>query len=159
MILAPDQFTPGSASVGITGFRLSGLSSLDRASSLGQMFSGSVILDRVHEKTGAERVNVALLKKSASLKFTIPDSVKIRDTYFLTFPNGEVRESPFASRYIGADGFLLTGTRISLSLPLAVEGTYQIEFVQADGLAYVNIPVTRGPVWNILAPDILIRKK
>ncbi len=41
---------------------------------------------------------------------------------------------------------------ISLSLPTVDNGTYMIEIVKDDGTAYVNLPITRGMVWNIIQP-------
>lgn len=40
---------------------------------------------------------------------------------------------------------------MSITVPFKTDGTYLIELVQSNGLAYVNLPLTRGQVWNVLS--------
>ncbi len=88
-----------------------------------------------------------------------PTDIKIIDTYFVTFPSGEVHKYSFSPTLIGDDGFLKQNIRVVLTLPLPLTGTYKIEFVDASGLAYVNIPISRGFVWNILPAENIQKKK
>lgn len=46
---------------------------------------------------------------------------KIRNTYYLTLPNGGVQELHFSQEFVGTDNFLIPGKKISISLPTANE--------------------------------------
>lgn len=63
-----------------------------------------------------------------------------------------MREFEFPLSFVGTGGYLIPGKNITLSVPTAEEGTYLIEAVRSDGIAYFNLPITRGKVWNILKP-------
>lgn len=116
------------------------------------MYSGSVILDRTHETIGADRVSIRTVKNIANIRFNVPKDIKIRSKYYIIFPDGNVKEYPFESKYIASDTFLLSGSSITIPLPLTQDGTYILEIVQQDGIAYANIPLRRGNVWSILEP-------
>lgn len=118
-----------------------------------------VNLDYVHESTGGNLVSILNTQKNVVIRMKTPSNTKIRDTYFLTFPNGEVHEYPFSALLIGDDGFLRSNIRVVLSLSLALTGTYKLEFVDSAGLAYINIPVSHGVVWNILPSENIQKKK
>lgn len=51
-----------------------------------------------------------------------------------------------------SDGYLRTGQKIQLRVQTLLTGTYLIETVDHTGLAYFNIPVSTGTVWNVLEP-------
>ncbi|MBP6981407.1 hypothetical protein KBB25_01380 [Candidatus Gracilibacteria bacterium] len=159
LILNPDKFLPGTANVQIHGYTLSTPSSLDRSLKIPSFFSGSVFLDYISESIGSEKITLLNTGKNTLIRGKIPSNVKIRDSYFLTLPSGEVHEFPFPSGLIGEDGFLKPNIKITLPLNLSSIGTYRLEFVQSDGLAYINIPITRGMVWNILSPNLPIKKR
>lgn len=159
LILNPDKFLPGTANVQIHGYTLSTPSSLDRSLKIPSFFSGSVFLDYVSESIGSEKITLLNTWKNTLIRWKIPSNVKIRDSYFLTLPSGEVHEFPFPSWLIWEDGFLKPNIKITLPLNLSSIGTYRLEFVQSDGLAYINIPITRWMVWNILSPNLPIKKR
>lgn len=54
-----------------------------------------------------------------------------------------MRELDFPKEYVGSNGFLLPGKIIVLSLPTSEKGTYLVESVQEDGIAYFNLPIVR----------------
>ena len=95
------------------------------------------------EKIGQSPVSLRTNTRGAILKFKTPLDTKIRDKYYLTLPAGDVREFSFASNFIADDGYLKMGIDISISVPFKSDGTYLIELVQSNGLAYVNLPLTR----------------
>ena len=146
------SFRPGKADVNITGYTIGSGWSLDQTSWLSVLFTGTVLLDRVHESTGKNLVNVRTNKQSVAVKFRVPSTPKIRGTYYLTFPNGDIREFDYNSTFVSEEGFLIPGKMITLALPMPDNGTYMLEAVRSDGIAYFNFPINRGAVWNIIQP-------
>ncbi len=61
-------------------------------------------------------------------------------------------EYTFPLSTVSEDGFLRMNQSININIPLPDDGTYMIEAVQENGVAYFNFPVNRGLVWNILEP-------
>lgn len=47
-------------------------------------------------------------------------------------------------------GYVKTGIWIIGNFPFRDSGTYKLEFVDATGFAYVNIPLFQGKVWPVL---------
>ena len=136
-------FHTGIASASIDGYIVGSGGSLDRLIRFPNVFSGSIILDRIHEKTGQKYVSIRNNLVSSSLKFRVPTTPRIRSSFYLTLPDGDVREFDFSKEYIGTDGFLLPGKVITLSLPTDGRGTYLVESVQDNGIAYFNLPIIR----------------
>lgn len=81
------QLRSGKADVTIDGYVIGSGGSLDRVARVPQIFSGTVLIDRTHEKIGAERVSMRNYKNYTTIKFRVPSNTKIRDNYFLTLPS------------------------------------------------------------------------
>ena len=77
----------------------------------------------------------------------------MRGKYYLTSPKGEVKEISFSRSYLSGDGFLKQGMMMSGSIVLDTVGTYMLEIVREDGIAYAYIPITYGNAWPII--DVL----
>lgn len=142
----------GKAQVNMSGYKLSTASSLDRSARVDSFFSGSVILDRVHESKGMEKIKFRSTVKWASFSFLVPQSPRIRDTYYITFPNGDAEEYHFPKNLVDEAGNLIPGKRINIPFEARTPGNYFVEVVAEDGLAYINTPFTRGNVWSIIQP-------
>ena len=127
----------------IDGYTIGSGGPLDKITKISNVFSGSIILDRTHEKTGKKFVSIRNNTTFTTLKFRVPPTPKLRSNYYLTLPNGDVREFDFSKEYIGIDGFLISGKKLTLTLPTNDNGTYLIESVQANGIAYFNLPIIR----------------
>lgn len=111
------QYRPGKANVKIDGYIIGTGGSLDRIARVPSIFSGTVILDRTHEKEGQNLATLRQYKQFTNLRFRVPATPKIRSTYYLTLPDGDVREFDFPVAFVGEDGYLISGKTISLSLP------------------------------------------
>ncbi len=144
------KFTPGNAQVFMSGFILSTPSSLDRSQSLPGLYSGSVRLDIIRDPVGRENVSIKTNKQIANFRFRLKPGIQIRSWYYVTLPNGDVRELDFAKGYIDTSGYLKTGVWITGSFPFRDTGTYKLEFVDSKGFAYVNIPLFQWKVWPVL---------
>ncbi len=143
----------GSAKVKISGYTLSTPSSLDRSQLLTDIYSGNVTLDRTREAIWAENVTIRSQRNLTLFRFRIKDtSTKIRENYYITYPNGSIEEYHFPKKYIAKDGFLLPGVWIQASFTTNIVGTYKLETVRQNGYAYYNIPIIHGNVWNIIKP-------
>lgn len=126
--------------------------SLDRNAIIPKLFSGTVLLDRIHTVYGEKNVRKTIGKRSVTLRFSTPADIRIRSNYYVTTPSGDVLEYTFPVSFMAEDGFLKVRQAITMTIPMPDEGTYLIETVREDGTAYFNIPVNRGIVWNILSP-------
>jgi uncharacterized protein YkwD len=144
------SFTPGKAQVSIDGYVLSTPSSLDRSQYISKLYSGSVILDRTHESIGREKVLIRTVRQNSTFRFRLKSGEEVRSKYYVTLPNGDVREYDIAQYFVEPNGLLKTGIWISGSFPTRDPWSYKLEFVQADGFAYVNIPLYQGTVWSVL---------
>jgi hypothetical protein len=96
------QLRSGKADVRISGYVIGSGGSLDRLAQAPSLFSGTVLIDRTHEKIGAQYASIRNYKSYTTVKFRVPNTPKIRDSYFLTLPSGDVREFDFAPQYIGS---------------------------------------------------------
>lgn len=114
------------------------------------MSRGTVLLDRIHETIGADRVRLTLQSRRTLFRFQVPTGKRVQPEYYVTLPNGDVRTSSFPSQYIDSSGYLRTGISIQSEFPMETEGTYMLETLEHDGFAYFNLPATRGKVWNIV---------
>lgn len=76
----------------------------------------------------------------------------MRGKYYIIAPSGEVKEVSFPKSDINTDGFLLPGIIINGNITLDSVGTYLLEIVREDGIAFANIPITRGQAWPIIDP-------
>jgi rare lipoprotein A len=159
LIFRDTGLSPGVAQVQIGGYMLSTSSPLDRRSRVTTLFSGSVILDRTHESSGAEKAKISIKKNIANFRFTSPTDYKIRPNYYITLPNGDVKQYTFDQIFLSSDMYLKPGISVNASFPLPIEGSYILEIVRQDGIAYANIPLSKGKIWNILDPltDLQIR--
>lgn len=140
------------AYIHIGWYELSTPSSLDRSRSVTTLYSGSVILDRTHEIISPEGVKISFLRNIANIRFTTPSDYRIRSKYYLTEPNGDVKEYVYDAKYIDPDGYLKKSTVIQIRTPLSVEWSYMLEVVKQDGIAYINTPLYRWRVWSIIKP-------
>ena len=140
------------ASVKIQGYKLSTTSPLDRSVSYPNLFSGSVILERSHDSIGTDSVVVQVKWSNAKFRFTSPTTYKIRGKYYLTSPRWEVKEISFPSAQLAPDGYLLPWILVTGNLTLDTVGTYLLEIVREDGIAFANIPMTRGNAWPVIDP-------
>jgi archaellum component FlaF (FlaF/FlaG flagellin family) len=135
----------------MSGYTLSTSSPLDRALRIIPERS-RVILDRTHDDVGASLMKITKTQSIANIRFNTPKDIQIRSEYYVTLPNGEVREEKFPRSSTTSDGLLIPGKSLKISLPLTQDGVYRIELVRADGLAYVNTTITRGKVWSLIQP-------
>ena len=143
----------GNADARITAYQIDSGGSLDRISWLSTFFSGSVILDRTHQFIGQKFARIRNYKNHTTVKFQVPKSPRISADYFLTLPNGNVLKFQFPKWVIWSDNsFLIPGKDITFSIPTSDTWTYLIETVQETGVAYFNLPITRGIVWSIIKP-------
>ena len=127
----------------IDGYTIGSGGPLDKITKISNVFSGSIILDRTHEKTGKKFVSIRNNTTFTTLKFRVPPTPKLKSNYYLTLPNGDVREFDFAKEFIDSNEYLIPGKKIDLSLPTSDTGTYLIEVLKEDGTAYINLPITR----------------
>lgn len=84
----------------MTGYALSTPSSLDRSREFFQSYSGRVTLDRLRESIGREKLSIKATRQNATLRFRLKSTDKIRSAYYVTLPNGDVRQYEFAKNYI-----------------------------------------------------------
>lgn len=86
------------------------------------------------------------------MTFTPPTTPRLRSTYYITTPDGDVKEYTFLKEFVDSSDLLIPGKSIKVTFPFALDGSYQIELVREDGIAYVNTSLTRGTVWSLLSP-------
>ncbi len=103
------SFIPGKAEVNFDGYILSTPSSLDRSKYIPSLWSGSVILDRTHENIGREKISIRTTRQAAIFRFRLKPGVRIRSSYYVALPNGDVREYDFPKIYIDTNNLLKTG--------------------------------------------------
>lgn len=152
-------FTPGRAQVVIDGYMLSTPSSLDRSSRISSMFSGAVILDRTHESIWRDKLTLRATKSTATFRLKLKSDDKVRATYYVTLPNGDVRTYDLPKTYVTGSWLLKTGVWITGNFPIRDSGSYKFELVQEDGFAYVNIPLYQWKIWPIIEKLTDIEKK
>ena len=145
------ELSPGMAQVNLSGYKLSTASSLDRSGKVDSFFSGTVILDRIHETKGIEKIRFRSTKTWATFSFTVPQSPWIRDTYYITTPSGDAIEYHFPKDIVGADNKLIHGKKVSIPFQTNESGNYLIEVVAENGIAYINTPYAHGNVWSIIS--------
>jgi hypothetical protein len=144
-------FRIGEARVEISGYRISTPSSLDRSARYGMIFSGSVFLDRSHDSIGRDKVSIQQRWNIANFRITTPKDIRLRKNYYITKPDGKALEVAFAKNITSGE-FLKWGIPVTGSLNMDQVWTYLFEIVREDGIAYVNIPITRWAVWPLLDP-------
>jgi hypothetical protein len=142
--------TRGTAVVNFTGYILSTPSSLDRSPTPISFYTGNILIDRIYDVVGKEKVTIQKNSRMVTLRFRLSENEKIRKSYYVTYPDGSVKEFSFPDTVLEKDGFVKTGISLRISIPLGSFGTYKVETVNAQGYAYFNIPITHGMVWNIL---------
>lgn len=140
----------GQGSFVFTGYTLSTPSSLDRSPIPVYGSSESVFLDRIHEYIWKEKVVIQKWKKSINFRFRLSQDAKIREVFFVTLPNGDVREYSFPKKYVETDWYLKRWILIQASFPAQETWTYKLEAVDSTGFAYFNLPITQGKVWNVV---------
>jgi uncharacterized protein YkwD len=144
----PLQYGP--ARLSLQGYRLTSPSSLDRLTSTGFTWTGSVFIDRTREMIGRDVVSLRVLRSLGTMQFRIPQGKQVKSTYYLTTPSGDVIDSKFAPQYIGTDGYLRTGVTIRQSFSIADAWVYKIEAVSANWYAYFNLPISRSPFYGVI---------
>ena len=102
----------------ISGYTLSTPSSLDRNKYIPTMFSGTVLLDRTRDSIGQEKVLIRTTKTLGIFRFRLGEGVRVRSTYYVTLPSGDVREYALAKKYDTGDGYLKTGVWIAGNFPI-----------------------------------------
>ncbi|GAB0174887.1 MAG: hypothetical protein HHAS10_07660 [Candidatus Altimarinota bacterium] len=150
LLLSNLPLSVGKAQVSINGFGLSSSSPLDRGISYPSLFSGSILLERSHDTIGGDLVSIQNRNTFAKFRFKSPTDYKLRSKYYILSPNGDVKEMAFPKSYIGDDGFLRSGFLVSSVFRLDGEGTYLLEIVREDGIAFANISVTKGNAWPVV---------
>jgi Cysteine-rich secretory protein family len=148
--LSQTGLTVGPVKGSIVWYALSSPSPLDRSTTLGAIWSGSVILDYVRDEIGRDRVTIKKVKNTTNLKFKTSRTDRTRSTYYITTPDGRVVESRFPTSSIEKDWFLKKDILVSVSIPMADTGTYKFEAVLENGYAYINIPLYQWVVWPII---------
>jgi rare lipoprotein A len=138
--------------VKISGYGLSTPSPLDRGVSYPNLFSGTVLLERSHDTIGGDQVFIQNKITQAKFRFKTPTSYRVRGKYYTISPLGAVKEISFPKSSLDRDGFLLPGIIMSGSLNLDTIWTYLLEIVREDGIAFANIPITRGNAWPVIDP-------
>ncbi len=140
------------ARVSLQGYRLTSPSSLDRVTSTGVVWTGSVFIDRTRDRIGQDLVSLRILRSVATMQFRIPQWKKVKSEYLITTPSGDVLEYHFPKAYIAADGYLRTGILIRQSFQIPDTWVYKIETVQSNGYAYFNLPISKSPYWSVVSP-------
>ena len=143
----PLQYGP--ARVSLQGYRLTSPSSLDRLTSTGVSWTGSVYIDRTRDMIGRDVVSLKILRSVATMQFRIPQWKKVKSEYLITTPSWDVIEYHFPKAYIAIDGYLRTGILIRQSFQIPDTWVYKVETVQNNGYAYFNLPISRSPYWSI----------
>ena len=122
----------GPARISLQGYRLTSPSSLDRITSPGVVWTGSVFIDRTRDRIDQDAVSMKTLRSIATMQFRIPQGKQVKSTYYITTPSGDVIDGDFASQYIATDGYLKTGVTIRQSFSIADIGVYKIEAVASN---------------------------
>lgn len=138
------------ARVSLQGFHLTSPSSLDRSTSTGVAWTGSIYIDRTREMIGRDAVSLRVLRSLGTMQFRIPQGKQVKSTYYLTIPDGDVTEGKFAPQYVGTDGYLRTGVTIKQSFVLGNPWVYKIETVASNGYAYFNLPISRSIYYGVI---------
>jgi uncharacterized protein YkwD len=146
----PLQYGP--ARVSLQGYRLTSPSSLDRSTTSGASWTGSVYIDRTRDRIGRDAVSLRVLRSVATMQLRIPQWKKVKSEYYLTTPSGDVIEGKFAPQYIASDGYLKNGINIRQSFSIMENGVYKIEAVASNGYAYFNLPISKNPFWWVITP-------
>jgi hypothetical protein len=152
VLIAPTSgFQPGWAEISINWFSTSTPSSLDRSLDYGRLWTWSVILDRTRDIVGKNKVNIRVKKGSFVFQFRVGLWDRIRNVYYVTFPNGDVREYKFQKEWVDDENILIPGSNILGSFMAREPGVYKIETVLENGYAYFNLPVYQWVVWSVLS--------
>ena len=146
------------ARLSLQGYRLTSPSSLDRLTSTGVSWTGSVYIDRTRDMIGRDVVSLRVLRWVGTMQFRIPRGKQVNSRYYLTTPSGDVIESEFAPQYVATGGYLRTGVNIRQSFSIADPWVYKIEAVSSNWYAYFNLPISRSQFWSIRDPITDIQK-
>ncbi len=112
----------------------------------------TILIDRKYQTDNKVGAKAQIFRKNIFVQFTIPEGRNVRSDWYVTFPNGSVEKYTISDTLVRSGGFIQNTKKIQLSLPARTTGTYLIETVDESGVAYFNIPVRVGSVWNILDP-------
>ena len=134
----------------LQGYRLASPSSLDRLTSTGVIWTGSIYIDRTRDMIGRDVVSLRVLRWVGTMQFRIPLGKQVNSRYYLTTPSGDVIEGQFAPQYIATGGYLKTGVTIRQSFSIAEPWVYKIEAVSANWYAYFNLPISRSPFYGLI---------
>lgn len=85
---------PGIADIETRGYTLSTPSPLDIGSEIPRTRS-RVILDRTHEDVGTDLMTFQKKRSIANFRFTVPSTPRLRSEYYVTFPDGSVKQYTF----------------------------------------------------------------
>jgi hypothetical protein len=81
--------------VEISGYTLSTPSPLDVSAQITPTRT-HVILDRTHDDIGADKIKFTKKSTIANFRINIPTTPRLRSEYYITFPDGSVREYTFS---------------------------------------------------------------
>lgn len=144
-------FRAGKANLKTESFLLASPFSLDINSRLPET-NETIVLDRKYQTDNKVGAKAQLWRKNILVQFTIPEGRNVRSDWYVTFPNGSVEKYEVPKTLVRSGAFIQNTKKIQLSLPARTTGTYLIETVDESGVAYFNIPVRVGMVWNVLDP-------
>ncbi len=146
------SLTPWNSRVSISGYSLSGVSSLDQIAALPFAWSGSIFIDRTRDRIWEGLVSLKNRRSIGTMQFRIKTWEQVSSLYYLTSPNGNVTKYTFPSYIVDGNGFLRTHQLITQNFPLTEAWVYKIETVRSDGIAYFNLPISRTSFWSIVDP-------
>lgn len=118
----------------------------------------TIFIDRKYIDENTVWARVRILRKSISVTFSVPSWKNVGKHWYVSNPDGTVDEFAFPKESLWENGFLITGKLMTITVPTSWAWTYRIETVDDTGVAFFNIPVRVGTVWNIVEPISLAQK-
>lgn len=132
--------------------KLSTPSSLDQMVDYGKVWTGKVDMQYRSDIVGRENIILRQNKKSVSFRFQVPKTTTLLAKYYFTLPSGDVREFIFPKEYTTEGGTLKSWIWVTGTLALPSNGIYKLEINTKEGIAYINIPISQGIIWQVVQP-------
>jgi uncharacterized protein YkwD len=148
----------GRADIFVEWYKLSTPSSLDRSYHIPHIFSWSIMIDRIRDSTQYSPVNIKKVWNIAQFRFRINTWFLVNSNYFVTLPNGDVREYLINKKFIQSNWFLKPNTLITGYFPIPDKWTYRFEVNQSSWLAYINTPFYTEFTLPIIEPVFTLPK-
>lgn len=150
------NLSSGQASYVFTGYTLSTPSSLDISPLPIYSSSWVVYIDRVRRSTGDGVATMRKVWKTVQFSFRVREWYVTKPNYYVTLPNGDVREYSINKKFINSNWYLKTNVLISWAFPITDKWTYRFEVNKSSWIAYINVPFYTDLTFPVIEESLVL---